>query len=89
LKLDKFKVTPILETGLTIDYEPKKNPVKKKCHLHLRWAIEKCPICNSALIIYYAPTAKHQSGIGAALPEQEHKIVVSCVNCGLMNEISI
>lgn len=86
MRIGKLKVTPILETGITIDFEPKKNPVDKPCHLHLRWTVEKCPNCGSALMMYYSPTVRHESGIGAALPEQMHGIVLSCVHCGIISE---
>lgn len=83
-KTKKLKVTPILETGITLEFSPEKAPVPKTCHLTLRWAMEKCPICGSTLMIYYCPTIKHESGIGAVLHEEKHKIVVSCVSCNFL-----
>lgn len=81
-----MKFNPILETGITLDYEPAKHPISKPCHLHLRWAEEKCPICQSALMIYYCPTMKHQAGIGAAFPEENHRVVVSCIKCAFITK---
>jgi hypothetical protein len=80
-----MKVTPILETGITLDYLPEKHPISKPCHVHLRWAEQKCPICQSALMIYYCPIAKHEAGFEAASPEERHKIVVSCINCSFIS----
>ena len=82
--IKKLKFTPILETGFTIEYDPKEHPIKKLCHIHLRWAEEKCPICGSTVQIYYAPTSKHKGGIGAVFPSEKHKVVISCVNCNFM-----
>jgi hypothetical protein len=58
------KITPRTDPlgDLTIDYHPNKHPVQEVCHLHLRWAKEKCPVCGSALMIYYTPTFIHRSG---------------------------
>jgi len=86
MRIGRLKVTPVLETGLTIEYDPEKHPIDKPCHLHLRWAVEKCPRCRSALMIYYAPTDKHESGMGVALPDEKHKVIVSCIKCGIIGE---
>lgn len=80
----RLKVNPILETGLTLVFDPKKYPIENPCHLHLRWAKEKCPICGSSMMIYYCPTSKHEAGIGAAFPDEGHKIIVSCVKCRIV-----
>jgi len=66
----------------TIEYDPKKHPVPKPCHLHLRWAKETCPKCGSALMMYYAPTLKHRMGKFALTSKEAHHFVfVSCVMC--------
>ena len=74
----------MMESGLTLDFSIEKNPIEKPTHLHFRWAKEKCPVCNSAVMMIYCPTDKHKSGIGAALPEQNHKTVITCVKCNLL-----
>lgn len=77
-----MKVTPDVEKGVTLEFLPQKHPVEKPCHVHLRWANEKCPHCGSALMMYYAPTFKHRTGESAVFPEQAHKTVfISCVMC--------
>jgi hypothetical protein len=82
---DRFKLTPMLESGLTLDFTvDDKNPITKPAHLHFRWAKEKCPVCGSAVMIIYCPTDMHQAGVGSALPEQNHKTVTSCVSCSLL-----
>lgn len=79
-----MKVTPILETGITLDYVPEKDPIIEPCHLHLRWAEETCPMCQSALMIYYCPTMKHETGFEATVPEENHKTIVTCVKCAFI-----
>ena len=82
---EHFKLTPMENSGITIDFSlDENNPITKPAHLHFRWAKEKCPVCGSAVIIIYCPTDKHQEGVGAALPEQNHKTVTSCVSCSLL-----
>jgi len=80
----RIKLTPIMESGLTLEFKLKDNPIDKPTHLHFRWAKEKCPVCNSAVMIIYCPTENHQAGIVAALPEQNHKTIFSCVSCNLL-----
>jgi hypothetical protein len=80
-KAKKMKVTPVLETGITLGFKPGEAPVPKTCHLMLRWAVEKCPVCGSTLMIYYSPTIKHELGEDAVSSEEDHKIIISCVNC--------
>jgi hypothetical protein len=78
-------VTPRTDSlgDFTIEYDPEKHPVSGPCHIHLRWAKEKCPKCDSALMIYYAPTLKHRVGEFALTSKEAHPIVfVSCVGCG-------
>ena len=80
-----MKVTPRTDIlgDFTIEYDPKKHPIPKKCHLHLRWAKEECPHCGSAMMLYYAPTFKHRMGKFALTSVEAHPFVfVSCVNCG-------
>jgi hypothetical protein len=79
----KLKVTPVIETGMTLEFKPGQAPVPKTCHLTLRWAVEKCPICASSLMMYYTPTIKHKAGMEAK-PGEEHRILVSCVGCGFL-----
>ena len=80
-----FKVTPILESAITLDFTvDDKNPITKPTHLHFRWANEKCPVCGSPVMMIYCPTDKHESGIGSAMSEQNHKTVISCVSCNLL-----
>jgi hypothetical protein len=82
---EHFKLTAFEKGAITLDFViSEKNPITKPTHLHFRWAEEKCPVCGSPLIMIYCPTDKHESGIGAALSEQNHKTVVSCVNCNLV-----
>jgi hypothetical protein len=82
-KTKKLKVTPILETGVTLEFSPENAPVPKTCHLMLRWAVEKCPICGSALMLYYCPTIKHEPSVDSQ-PGEEHKVVISCVDCSFI-----
>jgi hypothetical protein len=80
-----FKATPIMDGGITLDFSINdKNPISKPAHLHFKWAEEKCPVCGSALMMIYCPTDRHEAGIGAALTEQNHKTVISCLKCSLL-----
>ena len=80
-----MKFNPIIETDITLDFAPDKHPISESCHLHLRWAKENCPICDSVLMIYYCPTIKHVVGTSATLPAQQHNVVVSCVKCAFIS----
>lgn len=80
----KLKITPRTDPlgDFTLEYLPEKYPVEKPCHVHLRWAKEKCPHCGSALMMYYAPTYKHRPGQSPVTREEAHRVVViSCVMC--------
>ena len=79
-----MRITPRTDVlgDFTIEYLPEKHPVEKPCHVHLRWAKEKCPHCGSALMMYYAPTFKHRLGQEAVSREEAHRVVlISCVMC--------
>jgi hypothetical protein len=81
-----LKVTARLDTlgSFTFEFLPEKHPIPNRCHVHLRWAQEKCPHCGSALMLYYAPTLKHRAGKFALTSKEAHPFVfVSCVKCGL------
>ena len=79
-----IKLTPMMENGVSLNFTLEDNPIEKPTHLHFRWAKEKCPVCNSAVMMIYCPTQAHEVGFGAALPEQDHKMVFTCVKCNLL-----
>ena len=79
-----MKITPRTDIlgDFTIQYTPPKHPVPEATHLHLRWAEEKCPYCESALMMYYPPTFKHQVGMSSVSKEKSHRqVYVSCIAC--------
>ena len=78
----KLKFTPDVETGITLTFSPDESPIERSCHLHLRWAKEKCPLCGSAVMMYYAPTSRHKQGMFSLSQQEAHPaLLISCVSC--------
>jgi hypothetical protein len=58
------------------------------CHVHVRLAMEKCPVCKKTLYIVYMPTDKHPQGVDST-DKSSHNIVVSCTCCNFIVEVMV